>query len=134
MQKRAVTLIELIVAVVIIAIIAAISLPQFTKTMETGRAKEARVALRQLRTGERIYRTEYDTYFPTDAPISDIAGINTALRTSLDSRAKRAWNYSITAPTADTFVATAIRRSGHNINETISIDQDGNIDETGWTP
>lgn len=128
--KKAFTLIELIVTVVIIGILAGLALPQFTKTFETTKAKEAVAALQQIRTGERSYRIEENTYWPSGA--GDNAAINTQLSLSLDTRADRNWDYSIIA-VANTFTATAQRTSGRNAGETITIDENGNLGGS-WSP
>jgi prepilin-type N-terminal cleavage/methylation domain-containing protein len=134
--NRALTLLELIVTIVIIGILSSIAMPTFTKMMETTRAKEARTALQQIRTAERIYHSGESTYLPLPLGTveDDIAVINTELNIFLPAGANRHWDYSVEAPTADTFNAVATRTSGRNQNETISIDQTGNLDETGWTP
>lgn len=138
LKKKALTLIEVLTVAIIIGILAISALPLFTKTLETTRAKEAQVALRQIRTGQRIYRTGEEFYYPhyTDHPAAEIntATINRDLRLFLDARIKRNWSYSVDANTSDTFSATATRTgSGRNSGEQITIDQDGNLAGT-WSP
>ena len=138
--KKALTIIELIVTIVIIGILAALALPRFTKTFEATRAREAVAALRQIRTGERIYRTNEEYYYPHFAdhsdPEEDEAEINLVLKLFLDTREEN-WKYKIDTGTADDFVATATRMSGTAAykNKTIVINQDGlDSGSSTWPP
>ena len=131
-NKKAVTLIELIIAIVIIGILAAIAIPMFPRVMEATKAKEAVAALHQIRTGERMYRVEENTYWGPSSGTGDVAKIkqiNDKLGVFLDYRTNRNWNYSITAAAANTFTATATRKSGGTqyINKTITIDEKGDL-------
>jgi prepilin-type N-terminal cleavage/methylation domain-containing protein len=135
--RRGFTLIELVTVLIVVGILTTLALPMFVKTMETTRAQEAVVALRQIRAAERIYRMQENFYYPhhTDhpAPETVIATINHDLRTLLDTRTNRNWNYSVDANTSDTFTAAATRTSGRNSGETITIDQGGDMGGT-WSP
>ncbi|UCB57498.1 MAG: type II secretion system protein [Candidatus Omnitrophota bacterium] len=130
-MKSAFTLTEVIATVIIVGILAALSLPLLTKAVEGTKATEAMVALKQIRTGERIYRTEEDTYWPTEAPVNNISTINAQLRLYLEAKDERNWDYSVTA-TADTFDATATRRSGSYNGRTITLDEGGPPFEGTW--
>ena len=134
-RRRAITLMELMVIIIIIGILAAIAIPMFPRTMEMTKAKEAVVSLQQIRTAERIYRVEENTYWRTESHvIYDNATLNEQLRLYLDVRDNRNWDYSITA-TRNTFTATAKRRSdGGHSGETIVFDQDGlDTGSSTWT-
>ncbi len=132
-RKIAFTIIELLIAVIIVGILAALALPQFTKSIESTKGKEAIAALHQIRTAERTYRIAENTYWNTKAIVADNSAINAQLNLFLDTRANRNWDYIISAG-ADTFTARARRISGRNTNETITINQDGTINEAGWSP
>ena len=135
-MKSAFTLIELVLVVIIVGILASLALPMFGKTFEVTKANEAVAALHQIRTGERIYRQETNTYWASFGvtPRDHIDNINATLRLFLDRRDNRNWDYSIVTPTADTFTAMAVRRGGGNDGESITIDETGAIDKSGWSP
>ncbi|MCQ9208805.1 MAG: hypothetical protein NG712_05455 [Omnitrophica bacterium] len=125
---------ELMIVIVIIGILAGIAMPIFSRTIEATKAKEALAALQQIRTGERIYRVEENDYWPVGSSESVIATINNTLRTFLDTRSNRNWNYSVTASsgTPDTFTATATRIGGGYNGKTIVFDQAG-LDQANTT-
>ena len=136
-MKSAFTLVEVIVAIIIIGILAGIALPRFAKTVETTKAKEAKVALKQIRAGERIYRTGEGYYYPhsVDHPPAAVkAGIEAYILKVPDILSERNWTYTIDTNTADDFAATATRTSGGNENETITLDQDGPPFGGTWSP
>ncbi len=129
--NRAFTLTELIVTIVIIGILVGLALPQFTKTFETTKAKEAVAALRQIRTGERIYRLSEDFVYPsfTDPanPVSDIATVNANLKSYIDTTTNRNWDYEIRSTDETRFTITATRRGGRYNGRTIIKDETGQI-------
>lgn len=137
-MRTAVTLIELTVVVIIIGILAAIVIPMFPRAMERTRADEAVASLQQIRTAERVYRVEENSYWPSSGAggPTEIEGINDTLRLYLDMRDERNWNYSIGVATTVAFTATATRydAGGRNDGETITIDETGDIDTSNWTP
>lgn len=129
-----VTLAELMTVIFVIGILVVLAVPQYIRTAESTRAEEAVVSLQQIRHGEIVYRGAENSYWPLSATQNNIATINTQLNLTLDGRSERNWNYSVTAPTALTFTATAARIRGRNTGETITINESGNIDDAGWTP
>lgn len=123
--QKAYTLIEVIVVIIIIGILATIAMPRFFRAVEATRAKEAVAALQQIRSGERIYRMEENTYWPAGSSETDVAIINATLNLFLDTREVN-WDYYITAPDADNFTATAQRQGGGMYGgTTITLDEAG---------
>jgi len=62
MAKRGFTLTELLITLVILAVLAAIALPNFQKTADKVRLKEAVAALHSIRAGEKMYFSRNGTY------------------------------------------------------------------------
>ncbi|GAG47842.1 unnamed protein product, partial [marine sediment metagenome] len=88
-------------------------------------------ALRQIRTGERIYRLgeEYVYPFFTDPanPVSDIAAINANLKSYIDTATDRNWDYEIRSTDETHFTITATRRDGRYNGRTIIKNELGQI-------
>jgi prepilin-type N-terminal cleavage/methylation domain-containing protein len=70
-NKKAFTLIEMLVVVVIIGILAAIALPQYQKAVEKARATEALINLKALREAWDRYNLTYGTTATTIAQLTD---------------------------------------------------------------
>jgi type IV pilus assembly protein PilA len=62
MQKKAFTLIELMIVVAIIGILAAIAVPNFIKFQCRAKQSEAKSNLKALYTSQESYRAEFDSY------------------------------------------------------------------------
>lgn len=130
-KECGITLIELMVTFIIVGIVAGLAFPLITKAIENTRAKQAMVSLKQIRTGERVYRTQEDTYFYSNAGSTreKIEEINDKLNLYLDVHDKRDWNYKVEAgeTAGSTFDATATRNGGaaaYN-GKTIILDEGG---------
>jgi prepilin-type N-terminal cleavage/methylation domain-containing protein len=61
-MRRGFTLVELIIVIIIVGILASVGMTQYTKTVEKGRAAEARMLLGTLRTAEIAEFTENGAY------------------------------------------------------------------------
>ena len=137
-KEKAITLLEITITIIIISILAAMAVPMFPRAMEATRAKEAMASLQQIRTGERIYRVEENTYFYSSAVGNQqrIEELNNLLRVQLNTLNKRNWNYKVEdgGVTGSTFDATATRTSGSYINDTIIIDEQGAVDPASSWP
>ena len=143
-MKSAFTLIELVTTLIIIAILAALALPRFNKASEATKAKEAVAALQQIRTGERIYRTGQEFYYPrydemppggtVQGEISDIVKINEKLKLFLDTRTNRNWGIFIKCTGVDQFETTVTRKGGLATydGKGFKIDQTGQITNIDW--
>jgi len=124
---------ELIVVLVIVGVLAGLALPRYNKAIETARAKEALAVLEQIRIAQRVYFIAEKFYYPgVTSAEDDIIQINADLHLGISSGTSRNWNFSIQTTGADQFEATAERTSGTHFDETIILDQDGNVSGT-WT-
>ncbi|MFC1630947.1 type IV pilin protein [Candidatus Omnitrophota bacterium] len=123
---------ELLIAVIILGILVSLAIPRFVKTFEVARADQARAALRQIASGERVYRSGNGFFYPNPPGAANAAQIQTNLSVMLDEGIN--WNYSLVTTSADNFTATASRTAGGNAGQTITIDETDIIDESGWTP
>ena len=73
-MKRGFTLLELIVVIIIIGILATLGFAQYTKTIEKGRAAEAKVVLGQIRGAQEAYKLQNGVYATTISDLSVEAG------------------------------------------------------------
>lgn len=127
-KKRAVTLVEFLIVVIILGILTALALPMFGRAFEATRAKVAVAALNQIRTGQRIYKTEVGFYYPHPTePAGDTVAINEYLLRMRFGLLERNWTYTVYTNTTSDFTATATRRGGSATYDgtTITIDEQG---------
>ena len=120
--KSAFTIIEIITVVVIIGIIAAFALPNFNKSLEKGRYRNARLNVIAIHSALKIYFAQNGTYLPAAA---DLDTINSNLDINI---VDNDFDYSYVA-TATTFSIAAARVG---LNYTITADQDS-ISDTNPT-
>jgi type IV pilus assembly protein PilE len=100
MNKKGLTLIELLIVIVIVAILAAIAVPMYTGYMVRARRADAKTSLEQIRASQEMRRAEYGEYS------TDIA----ALATSWGGPSARVGDYDISfaVATANSFTAQAV--------------------------
>ncbi|PIQ88684.1 MAG: hypothetical protein COV72_07080 [Candidatus Omnitrophica bacterium CG11_big_fil_rev_8_21_14_0_20_42_13] len=130
-SRRGFTLLELIIVVIIIAILAGVALPQYIKSVERAKAGKAVNALGIIRQAENLYRAANDTYIDISSGGYEAALGNYVEMVNVD--ADTDWAYDVTGSGPDTFLATASRNTGPYAGESITIDQDGVIDWSGWS-
>jgi prepilin-type N-terminal cleavage/methylation domain-containing protein len=127
-QKKAFTLVEILVVVIIIGILSTLGFVNYSRIKEGALTKEARANLKLIAAAERIYRMEYGHYYiqGTGETVTDI---NRNLRLGLN---ETNWGYQIsnTGGTNNTFQAVANRPIGANTC-TYSIDQGTAGEPTG---
>lgn len=117
MNKRGITLIELLIVVVIVAILAAIAIPMYNGYMQRARRVDAKTALEQLRASQEMRRAERGGY-STDL---------TELRNTWGFPGATAGDYAITmVATSITYIGTATPNTGRQTPDgPLNIDQDG---------
>jgi prepilin-type N-terminal cleavage/methylation domain-containing protein len=103
MDRKAFSLVEIMVVVIVIGILAGISIPRYSRFVEKGRSAEARNILGNIRSAELAYLTEYDTY------TNSLTSLQIAVPTSCN--ASFYFNYTLANGTG-TFTATATRCTG----------------------
>ncbi len=116
LNKRGLTLVELIAVVIILGILMAIGIPQYRRAMERARGAEAYSVLDNIHAAEKIYQTEFETYVAAFSLLG-VSVVDTSGTTPTpEKRTTRYWNYVITvqgaSPTFTGFTATATRRQG----------------------
>jgi len=84
MAKRGFTLLELIIVIIIIGVLATLGFTQYVKMVEKSRTAEAKMILGQIRSAQRAYFTEKNTYtsaigdlFVEGVPLTCAAGAGT---------------------------------------------------------
>jgi type IV pilus assembly protein PilE len=117
MNKRGITLIELLIVVVIVGLLAAIAIPGYTAYMQRARRVDAKTALEQLRASQEMRRAEKGSY-STDL---------TELRTTWGAPAATAGDYNITmVATSITYTGTATPNTSRQTPDgPLTIDQNG---------
>ncbi|MBU4305427.1 MAG: prepilin-type N-terminal cleavage/methylation domain-containing protein [Candidatus Omnitrophica bacterium] len=125
------TLMELMLTVMVIAILVSIAIPSYISTVERTRAREALSTLESMRAAEMAYSSERRQFL--DLPVGTAAADNQRWQmVGLENpnlNANRSWSYSYSAPTG-----TAARLGGPNNGEIITLNNNGTIDDSGFTP
>ena len=82
MKTKAFTLVELMIVVVIISIIAAFGIPNFTKTVNRAKARDAMYNLNMIHASNMLYRSRAGANLGTAA---NLAAVNTALGLNINA-------------------------------------------------
>lgn len=125
-NKKAFTLIEVMVVVIIIGILSALAMPSFNKSMNKAREKEARTILELIYNAEKVYRLDKKKYVSAiDASASAWADLSGYIDNPNDSADY--YNYKVTPvdniAVPQTFTATATQKS--DATKIITINQSG---------
>lgn len=130
-KNKGFTMLEFIFVIVIIGILATLALPPYTRTREHALGKEAVTSLKLIVAAEKIYRLEYDTYWPPSGSNTALSEINDNLKLSLVATS---WDWSITG-VGSSFTASADRKGiGPYSNCIYQIDPDDNLTTVGNCP
>jgi prepilin-type N-terminal cleavage/methylation domain-containing protein len=78
-DRRAFTLIEIVVTIAIIGAITGFALVNYNKAVESGYCQDAQNQLKMIQAAEKLYDSNNDSYWPPDAADHDLANINLSL-------------------------------------------------------
>ena len=93
-QKKALTLIELVVAVIILSILLIVGVGRYKIAIEKNLVREARSNLRLVRTAQGIFLEKHGVYYPAFPPYSALTGpINTDLGLNLTAGSRGLMEY-----------------------------------------
>ena len=120
LKEKAFTLIELMVVVIIVGILAAVAVPIHRKNVGRAAASEGKALVGSVRTAERVYYCEHNTY---TANLSDLDGIDYADNRCFDIAP------TIVCSDATHFIVT-VTGSGQSSCITVTLDESGNLTVT----
>ena len=116
-NKKAVTLMELVIIIIILGILAGLLLPSFKRIRERTMDKEAIAGLQLIYNAERVYMEKHQTPYPPSWIVTNLSWINGNL--SLDLISKN-WQFNI-GSNSYSYQAQAARTSGPCIGRVWSI-------------
>jgi len=118
-EKECFTLAELIVVILVIATLVSLAIPNYLKGTERTKNKEAKAMLKLMAAAEEVYRLENGFF----VGCSNTSQCNTLLDLRLS---EKNWAYQATAPTSDSFSATATRQGSDSRVWTITSSDEDN--------
>ena len=84
MNKKAVTLIELVLVVILVGVLVAFGAPRYENVLIEARQKDSRVNLALVKSAQEIYFAEIGAYYPDGGGnVDDVGTINLNLNTLL---------------------------------------------------
>ncbi len=100
-DKKGFTMVELMIVVIIVGILAVASVPLYVNNVKRAIRTEAEATLGAIRSAERIYKAEYNTYTnATSAQVSSLLGVEV-----IDPHFFDADCYDVTSADSDDFLA-----------------------------
>lgn len=123
-MKKSFTLIELIIVVIIVAVLAGYAIPHFVRSVERAKGGKAKHALGLIAQAEKIFRADNGVYIAAVSPNLDSVLNNDVDLKGIDNDISLDWEYKVEV-IGDTFLATATRKDGPFMNQTISLNQSG---------
>lgn len=122
MKNKGFSLLELLIVIIIVGVLATLLLPSFRPARESALNDEARANLKLIQAAEKIYKLEYNFYFPAPAGSTNTneVDINQYLKLALPAASIK-WNYSIST-VGSNFNASAAR-----------VDPPSDYTRTWWT-
>ncbi len=117
MNKRGITLIELLIVIVIVGVLAAVAIPMYTGYMQRARRVDAKTALEQLRAAQEMFRAERGSYSTNI----------TQLRNTWGAPGATAGDYTVAMVASSiTYTGTATPNTGRQTPDgPLTIDQNG---------
>ncbi|KPK99978.1 MAG: hypothetical protein AMJ90_09080 [candidate division Zixibacteria bacterium SM23_73_2] len=123
-NKKAFTLIELMIVVIIIGVLAALAIPRFMRTSTQAKQSEAKKILKQIYICQRTFRQEKDTYTCNGQNASAGGGFP---QIWIEIMQNSRYTYSIVAD-SNSFTATASGNIDDDVTlDTWTIDEDGDL-------
>ena len=104
-NKKAFTMMELLVSIVIVGVMAGLAIPAYFRTVEESRHNEAITNLNIIHMGEKIYHLNYATYIAG----ASIAALDASLQT--DMAATFYTTVSVTIAGPNSYTATLTRNN-----------------------
>lgn len=130
MNKKGFTLVELLMVVIIIGILVTLAVPNYYRSVERAKGGKAKAAMDAMRKANLQYRAYNDAFATDPADLQDF-DLPEDLLDGADAQTD--WAYSI-AGDESTMLITATRTGGPNDGGTMTMDQDGVIDNSGGAP
>ena len=132
------TLIELLVIVIILSILAGLAVPQYIKTVEKEKMREAEANLYTMYMAEKMYKLDHPTvgYVSCRGALNSTGGCNAILEVEMTEQYFGNWQCAARDTDADgindIFDCTATRNSGRYGGTCImQIDETGDLTDTG---
>jgi prepilin-type N-terminal cleavage/methylation domain-containing protein len=142
MNKKAFTLIELMITISIIAMLATIALPIYDRMILKARSDEAKAVIQSIVFAQERFRQENGRYYPSNTEVTDEELIHNKLRINLSESNNFIYSISTAVAGYDSFgnvdgnftVKATLRRANRDIcnNGGAICKQNGTIDEDAW--
>lgn len=123
-------MIEVLLVAIIIAVLVSIAVPNYIQATERARAREAISTLNAMIAAERTYNAERRIYLDLTTAAGDVNWAAVGMDNP-NENAQRSFDYVFSEASA---TATATRLGPVNIGDTITLDDAGNLDVSGWSP
>ncbi len=118
LDRRGITLIELMIVILIVGILAAVAIPTYTGYLQRAHRADAKTALEQVRAAQEMWKAERGSYSLDQAELQTTMG---APKTSISKY--YTWSFTVMGAAAWTAQATALGNQASDGN--LTIDQDG---------